>query len=97
MDQFEVFADLCVLVFFFQVMGHRGHCTPLPPGTDLGIRAHVHQREHHCHGLPFHHIQFTAGDVYLHIPLCVAEEGNFYLQCFMHAWSSSHLKTSLLL
>lgn len=58
-----------------QVMGYRGNSFALSTRTDLGLWTDVYQWKHSHHGIPLHHFQFSAGNVYIYFPLCPPEEG----------------------
>lgn len=51
--------------------------------SDVVIRAVLPERILHD-GLPLHHLQHSAGDVHLHLPLPAAEEGKILHQYFLY-------------
>lgn len=77
-------SSLCHLLMWlfgcvFQVVGVGGVRPAVPAGPDLVLRSALPQRVVHRDGIPLHHLQHPARNVYLHLPLPPSEKGTIFV------------------
>lgn len=69
------------LLSLLQIMGVGSICPSLPVGAHMVFRLILPQWILHCDGLPLHHLQHSARDVYLHLSLPPPEKGKIVIVC----------------
>lgn len=64
-----------------QILCQRCSCSPIPPWGHLDIWSPSRCPGIRGHCIPFYNLQRIPGDVHLHIPLCIVQEGKPPIPC----------------